>query len=57
MAQMTEDQIEARAERAMDGLDRRLMRGDLSQAEYDREVISLDKATQALHARHRRAGC
>jgi hypothetical protein len=48
---MTEDQIERRVERAMDRLDARLMDGRLSQAEYDREVIILDKwaSQQAVH--------
>jgi hypothetical protein len=40
---MTEEQIERRVERAMDRLDARLMSGRLSQAEYDREVVALDK--------------
>jgi hypothetical protein len=39
---MTEEQIERAVERKMDGLDRRLMRGELTQAEYDREVCALD---------------
>lgn len=53
MAQMTEDQIEARAERAMDRLDRRLLAGELSQADYDREVQSLAEATQAAYVASR----
>jgi hypothetical protein len=40
---MTEDQIERRVERAMDRLDARLMSDRLSQAEYDREIVALDK--------------
>ncbi len=40
---MTEDQIERKVERAMDRLDARFMSGRLSQAEYDREVVILDK--------------
>lgn len=55
MATLTEDQIEARAERAMDRLDRRLLAGELSQADYDREVRSLDKATQAAYVTSRGA--
>jgi hypothetical protein len=46
---MTEDQIERQVERAMDRLDARLMRGELSQAEYDREVSTLDKWAQQQH--------
>jgi hypothetical protein len=40
---MTEDQIERRVERAMDRLDARLMSGRLSQVEYDRAIVALDK--------------
>jgi len=43
---MTADQIENKVERAMNGLDARLMGGKLSQAEYDREVVALDKWAQ-----------
>ena len=43
---MTEDQIERIIERKMDGLDRLLMNGKLTQEEYDREVA-------ALNARHK----
>lgn len=39
---MTEDQIERKAERAMDYLDRQFMAGVYSQAEYDRKVKELD---------------
>jgi hypothetical protein len=48
---MTEDQIERRVERVMDALDARLMSGKLSQADYDWEVVSLDKwASQQYRA-------
>lgn len=40
---MTEQQIEERAERLMDSLDRRLLAGEISQAEYDEAVKSLDR--------------
>lgn len=40
---MTEDQIERKMEFAMDRLDARLMSNRLSQAEYDHEVMILDK--------------
>jgi hypothetical protein len=43
MTRLTEDQIERRVERAMDALDARLMAGSLTQAEYDHEVMILDK--------------
>ncbi len=40
---MTEDQVERRVEKAIDRLDARLMSGLLSQADYDREMFTLDK--------------
>lgn len=46
---MTEDQIEARAERAMDRLDRRLMAGEITQAEYEAAVAAIDRAASAAH--------
>lgn len=39
----TEDKIEREVERMIDRLDRRLMGGDLTQVEYDREVVRVDK--------------
>lgn len=44
---MTEHEIELQAERAMDRLDRQLLRNELSQAEYDAAVRSLDAETEA----------
>jgi hypothetical protein len=44
--QLTAEQIERRAERAMDRLDRALMTGIITQAEYDREVSIADKWAQ-----------
>jgi hypothetical protein len=43
---LTEDQIERLVERAMNKLDARLMGGTLSQADYDHEVMILDKWAQ-----------
>lgn len=40
---LTEAEIELRVERAIDKLDRRFMRGELTQSEYDREIFILDK--------------
>jgi hypothetical protein len=40
---MTEDQIERKVQYATDRLDRRFMTGKLSQAEYDHEIMVLDK--------------
>lgn len=46
---MTPDQIERTAERRMDALDARLMRGALTQSEYDREVRALHRWTERQH--------
>ncbi len=43
---MTEDQIEFIAEKQMDALDRRLMSGSITQADYDAEVAALDAWTK-----------
>jgi hypothetical protein len=40
---LTEDQIERIVERETDRLDKALMKGVLTQEEYDREIIVLDK--------------
>ncbi len=40
---LTEDQIEYRVERMMDRLDHRFRIGDITEKEYDREVVILDK--------------
>jgi hypothetical protein len=40
---LTEDQIEQHVERAMNRLDRQFLAGTLSQQEYDREVLILDR--------------
>ena len=39
---MTESQIELHVERAIDRLDRQLMRNEISQTDYDREVSIVD---------------
>ena len=40
---LTEAEIELRVERQMDKIDRKLMRGEITQSEYEREVFILDK--------------
>ena len=40
---LTDDQIELRVQYAMDRLDRKFMNGGLTQAQYDKEVGTLDK--------------
>lgn len=52
--QLTEEQIERRAERAMNALDRCLMNGSMDQATYDAEVKKLDRTTAADLARAKR---
>lgn len=43
------DMIEAKAERAMDRLDAALIRGELTQADYDAKVAELHRDTEAKH--------
>jgi uncharacterized membrane protein len=52
---VTEEQIERRAERAMDRLDRLFMSGQISQSEYDREVSSLNRWTENAHRERQKA--
>ena len=47
---MTEDQIERRAEWVMDGIDRLLMDGKMSQNEYDATVRRLHDWTEQQYA-------
>ncbi len=53
---LTEDQIERRAERGMNALDRRLLSGAMDQATYDAEVKKLDRATSQDLLRARKEG-
>lgn len=46
---LTEEQIETIIERQMDKLDNKLMSGKLTQAEYDHEVMVMDKWAQQQH--------
>lgn len=43
---LTEDQIERRAERAMDRLDRRFLTGDMSHADYEAAVAEIERAAR-----------
>ena len=43
---MTEDQIECAVERHFNRLDARLMRGSLTQSQYDEEARQIDKWAQ-----------
>ena len=48
---MTEDQIERRVELAIDRLDRHLLSNQITQEQYDRDIVALDKwASQELEA-------
>lgn len=44
---MTEDQIERRAEKMMDALDRKFMAGQIDQKTYDSNVKDLDRWAEA----------
>ncbi len=48
---MSEHEIERRVEFAVDRLDKRYLRGELSQREYDRETAKLDQWAQAQYDR------
>lgn len=50
---MTEDQIEREAERRMDRLDARYLRGEISSEAYDKGVRELDEWAQAENAKRR----
>ena len=53
-APMTEAQIERKAESYMDRLDRQLMRNEITQTVYDREVKALDKWAKDQYAKRRK---
>ena len=40
---LTEDQIEIRVERAIDRLDRHLLSNQITQEQYDRDIVAIDK--------------
>lgn len=40
---LTEEQIETRVERAIDRLDRHLLSNQITQKQYDRDIVSIDK--------------
>lgn len=40
---LTEEQIETRVERAIDRLDRHLLSNQITQEQYDRDIVSIDK--------------
>jgi len=49
---LTEQEIEIRAERAIDRLDARLMRGELTREQYDREIGIIDAWTIQQYKEH-----
>lgn len=53
-APMTEAQIERKAESYMDRLDRQLMRNEITQTVYDREVKALNKWAKDQYAKRRK---
>ncbi len=49
MIYLTEAQIEIMVEKAIDKLDKRFIKGEINQNEYDKEICIIDKwATQQL---------
>jgi hypothetical protein len=40
---LTEDQIERKVESAIDRLDRHLLSNQITQEQYDRDIVSIDK--------------
>jgi hypothetical protein len=40
---LTENQIEIRVERAVDRLDRHLLTNKITQEQYDKDIVSIDK--------------
>ena len=54
---LTEDQIERMVERQIDRLDRHLLTNQISQEQYDRDIVSLDKwaSQQYDHYKHAKA--
>jgi hypothetical protein len=40
---LTEEQIEYRVERAIDRLDRHLLSNQITQEQYDRDIVAIDK--------------
>ena len=43
MQPLTEDQIERRVQCAIDRLDRHLLSNQISQQQYDRDIVAIDK--------------
>ena len=50
---MTEEEIERRVERSMDMIDRKLMAGTMSQAEYDQAVKDLNAWAERQYSKRR----
>jgi hypothetical protein len=48
---LTAEQVERAFERWMDGMDARLMNGDISQGEYDQRVKDMNAACDATYRR------
>lgn len=51
---LTESQIEYRVEKAIDRLDRQFMSNQITQEQYDRDMLSLDKWAEQeyQHSKH-----
>lgn len=53
---LTETQIEYRVEKAIDRLDRHFMSNQITQEQYDRDIVSLDKWAEQEYQHSKYAG-
>ena len=53
---LTEDQIERKVELAIDRLDRHLLSNQITQEQYDRDIVSIDKWAQQQYEHSKSMG-
>ena len=53
---LTEDQIERKVELAIDRLDRHLLSNQITQEQYDRDLLSLDRWAEQQYQHSKLAG-
>ena len=53
---LTEDQIERKVELAIDRLDRHLLSNQITQEQYDRDMLSIDKWAQQQYEHSKSMG-
>jgi len=53
---LTEDQIERKVESAIDRLDRHLLSNQITQEQYDRDIVSIDKWAQQQYEHSKSMG-